>query len=171
MAMLRQLTRADSQVHNLKGTCNLALLFVKSMKAWIVFVLAVFLSAASAQVSAPVDAIFERLSKVEMFAFGPTGYAGTISQGEKDYKLILSRPSAFADFEKLLSAGNPQSKAYALVGIRAVNTNRFKELSGSLRDSNEGVTTQSGCIVFHEVLGAVLKRIEAGDYSARKSAK
>jgi hypothetical protein len=139
------------------------------MKAWIV--LAVFLSAASAQVSAPVDATFERLAKVEMFALGPTGYAGVISQGEKDYKLILSRSSVMADFERLFSAGNPQAKSYALVGIRAINPNRFKELSSSLRDSKEDVTTQSGCIVSHESLGTVLKHIEAGDYTQNPLAR
>ena len=143
--------------------------FLKSMKAWIV--LAVFLSAASAQVSAPVDATFERLAKVEMFALGPTGYAGVISQGEKDYKLILSRSSVMADFERLFSAGNPQAKSYALVGIRAINPNRFKELSSSLRDSKEDVTTQSGCIVSHESLGTVLKHIEAGDYTQNPLAR
>src|ERR1700730_10598275 len=104
-----------------------------------------------------------------MFAFCPTGYAGIISQGEKDYKLILSRPSAMADFERLFSAGNPQAKSYALLGIRAANPNRFKELSSSLRDSKEDVTTQSGCIVFQESLGDVLKHIERGDYSAGRS--
>jgi hypothetical protein len=104
-----------------------------------------------------------------MFAFGPTGYVGVISVGEKNYKLILSRPSAEADFERLVSTGNPQAKSYALVGIRVINPNRFKELSTSLRDSEEEVTTQSGCIVSNETLGKLLKRIEAGDYSAGKS--
>jgi hypothetical protein len=134
------------------------------MKVWMA--LSLLLSGVSAQVSAPVDVTFERLAKVEIFAFGPTGYAGTISQGEKDYKLILSRPSAMADFERLLSAGNPQAKSYALVGIRAIDSNRFKALSSSLRDSKEDVTTESGCIVSHESLGTVLKHLEAGDYSA-----
>lgn len=129
----------------------------------------VLVFAASAQTPATSDATFDRLAKVEIFAFGPVGYAGIISLGEKDYKLILSRPSAAADFERLLSIGNPQAKSYGLVGIRAINPNRFKELSGSLRDSKVDVTTESGCIVSHESLGNVLKHIEAGDYSKGNS--
>ena len=138
------------------------------MKAWILMVMLV--SAASAQAPATSDVALERLAKIEIFAFGPVGYAGITSQGEKDYKLILSRPSALADFEKLLSTGNAQGKSYALVGIRAVNPDHFKILSTSLRDSNADVTTERGCIVSHESLGSVLRRIEAGDYSKNKSA-
>src|SRR6202011_4288715 len=137
------------------------------MRLWILA--AVLLPIAIAQAAESVDPTFKRLAKGDVFAFGPTGYAGVISQGEKDYKLILSRPSAMADFERLFSAGNPQAKSYALLGIRAANPNRFRELSRSLRESKEDVTTQSGCIVSHESLGTVLKHIDAGDYSAGKS--
>ena len=137
------------------------------MKHWIVLALLVSATAIS-QVVAPVDSTLERLAKVDRFAFGPTGYAGVTSQGEKDYKVVLSRPSAETDFEKLFAMGNPQAKAYALVGIRALTPARWKELSRTLRDSKEEVVTQNGCIVDHEPLGTVLKRIEAGDYSRRK---
>jgi hypothetical protein len=137
------------------------------MKAWMVVI--VLLSVVSAQAPAATDSTLERLAKVEIFAFGPIGYAGVISQGEKKYRLILSRSSASADFERLFSEGNPEAKFYALVGLRAVNPTRFKELSNSLRDSTEEVLTQSGCIVSHESLGAVLKRIEAGGYPTGSS--
>lgn len=137
------------------------------MKAWIV--LTVLLSVANAQAPKPADSTLERLAKVEIFAFGPTGYAGITSQGEKDYKAILSRSSASADFERLFSLGNPQGKSYALAGLRAVNPNRFKEISGSPHESKEDVTTESGCIVSHKSLGTVLKHIEADDYATGKS--
>jgi hypothetical protein len=100
------------------------------------------LAAAIAASGQPSDSTFERIAKVDRFAFGGIGYAGITSQGEKDYKLILSRPSAVADFERLLSVGNPQAKSYALVGIHALNPNRFKELSRSLHDSKEEVLTE-----------------------------
>ena len=89
---------------------------IVQMKLWIV--VAVLLSAATAQSGEPVDLPFERLANIDRFAFGGIGYAGLTSQGEKDYKLILARPSAMADFERLLSSGNSQAKSYALVGIR-----------------------------------------------------
>jgi hypothetical protein len=75
-----------------------------------------------------VDLPFNRLSNVDLFAFGPTGIAGVISQGEKDYRLILSRPAAMTELERLLSVGNSQAKCYALVGIRTISPSRFKEL-------------------------------------------
>jgi hypothetical protein len=139
------------------------------MKLWMVFV--VLMSAASALPSEPVDSTFERLAKVDRFAFGGIGYAGITSQGEKDYKLILARPFALADFEKLLSVGNPQAKSYALFGIRVLNPDRFKELLRNLRESKTEVVTQSGCIEYNEPLGAVLKHIEAGEYSKGAAAK
>jgi hypothetical protein len=139
------------------------------MKLWMVLV--VLMSAASAQPSETVDSTFERLARVDRFAFGGIGYAGVTSQGEKNYKLILARPSALADFEKLLSVGNPQAKSYALFGIRALNPGRFKELSLNLRESKIEVVTQRGCIEYKEPLGTVLKHIEAGEYSKGAAAK
>lgn len=126
------------------------------------------LLAATAQAGVAADSTIERLAKVDRFAFGGIGYAGTTSQGEKDYKLVLARSSAMADFERLLSIGNPQAKSYALVAIRALDPHRYKELSRSFRDSKEEVVTQRGCIELHESLATVLKHIEAGEYSGGK---
>ena len=168
--MLLIFTPVDFSLREVQVSKQRALHRMTRIRLWIVA--AVLVAMAIAQVAEPVDSVFDRLSKVEIFAFGPTGYAGAISQGEKDYKMILSRPSAIADFERFFSAGNPQAKSYALVGIRAIKPNRFKELSSSLRDSKEeNVTTQSGCIVSHKSLGTVLKHIDAGDYSARMSSR
>jgi hypothetical protein len=136
------------------------------MRLWIIT--ALLLAAAAAQSGGSSDSTFERLAKVDRFAFGGIGYAGVISQGEKDYKVIFSRASAMADFERLLLVGNSQAKGYALVGIRALGPSRFKELSHSMRDSKEGLLTEKGCIVSHEPLGVVLNRIEAGEYSKGK---
>jgi hypothetical protein len=125
---------------------------------------AVLIATATVQAGEPSDSTFERITKVHRFAFGGIGIAGITSEGERDYRLILARPSATADFERLLSVGNPQAKSYALVGIRALSPTRFNELSHSLRDSKEEVLTQRGCLAFRESLAAVLKRIEAGEY-------
>jgi hypothetical protein len=111
------------------------------------------------------DTVVERLAKIGIFAFGPTGYAGAISAGEKDYRTILNRSSALEDFEKLYSTGNLQAKCYALVGIRRLDPTRFKELVRPLRDSKETVITMSGCIMSHETLGDVIKQIESGKFS------
>ena len=137
------------------------------MRTWILAASLIFVSIAHAGDS--VDSTLDRLARVDRFAFGGTGYAGVISMGEKDYRAILSRPSAEADFEKLLAIGNPQAKSYALVGIRALDPTRFKQISRPLRDSTEEIVTQSGCIVYHESLGVVLKRIDAGNYSVKRN--
>jgi hypothetical protein len=78
------------------------------MRLWII--LAVLLLAAIAQAGEPADSTIERLAKVDRFAFGGIGFAGITSQGEKDYKLVFSRSSAMADFERLLSIGKSTSK-------------------------------------------------------------
>ena len=131
----------------------------------LVIVVAGLISAAVGQGGNSVDTTFQRLAKVDRFAFGGIGYAGVTSQGEKDYKLVLSRPSAMDDFEKLLAIGNPQAKSYALVGIRSLNPKRYEELSRPFHDSKDNVVTQSGCIEWREPLSKVLQRIEAGEYS------
>ena len=115
--------------------------------------------------SQDTDPAFSRLVHVDRFAFGGIGYAGVISQGEKDYKNILARPSALEQFERVLSAGNPQGKSYALVGIRKLSPARFEELSRSLRGSKEMVTTEHGCIELHETVRAVVEQIQKGQYS------
>jgi hypothetical protein len=163
MAMLRQLTPPTPKVHNSRSVLSAVPL---NMRAWIILSV-VLVSVASAQGPEPSDETFDRLAKVEVFAFGPVEYAGITSLGEKDYKVILSRPSAAVDFERLWSTGNPQARSYAMVGIRAINPERLNELSRSLRDSKVNVTTESGCIVSHESLGTVLKHIEAGESSKR----
>jgi len=132
------------------------------MRIWILAVSLVLASFARAGDS--VDPVLDRIAKVDRFAFGGTGYAGVMSLGEKDYRVILTRPSALLDFEKLFSVGNAQGKSYALMGIRTLDPARFKQISLPLRGSTEEVVTQSGCIVDHESFGSVLKRIEAGAY-------
>jgi hypothetical protein len=114
----------------------------------------------------PVDMVLERLAEVQRFAIGGTGFAGTVSHGEQDYIIILSRTSAMADFEKLYAKGNPQAKCYALVGIRKLNPNRFKELAQPLRSSKELVATMHGCLAYQEVLEDVIKQIGGGRYNS-----
>jgi hypothetical protein len=130
------------------------------MKLWLITALLFF---AVPQTTQP-DAVLDRLSKVERFAFGPTGYAGVTSAGERDFTTVLGRGSALTDFEKLLAEGNLQAKSYALVGIHKLNPTRFEQLARPLRDSKERVTTMKGCIISHEPLALVLKQIESGKY-------
>lgn len=131
------------------------------MKFWTIA--ALFLTAGMALAEEPFSSIFGRIAKVDQFAFGPTGYAGRISQGEKDFRAILVR-SSVVDFEKLFRAGNMQAKCYALVGIRRLSPGRYNDFAKSLRSSKEMVETVHGCIGGKETVAEVIKHIDAGDY-------
>lgn len=130
------------------------------MRVWI---LTLMLMLAVPQTAQP-DLVLDRLSKVELFAFGPTGYVGTTSSGEQDYKTVLGRNSALADFEKLFTEGNIQAKCYALVGIHKLNPARFKELVRPLGESKTTVAVMEGCVISDAPLNRILKRIAAGRY-------
>jgi glycosyltransferase A (GT-A) superfamily protein (DUF2064 family) len=121
--------------------------------------------AGTARAAEKADSVADRLAKVEVFAFGGVGFAGVISPGEMDYRLLLSQPSAEAHFERLFAVGNPQAKGYALVGLRHLNSERFKALAASLRSSKIAVSTMHGCLMRHETMAAILADIQAGNYS------
>jgi hypothetical protein len=133
------------------------------MKLWLIVAFLVW--AVPQQGSPTVDVALERLAKVEVFAFGGVGFAGATSVGETNYKIIVVRPSAFADFEKLYTVGNLQAKCYALVGIRKLNPQRFKELAQPLSGSKQTVNTEHGCIRGTEPIRAVIREIGSGIYS------
>jgi len=117
-----------------------------------------------ARAQEPWDPTFDRLAKVDWFAFGPTGWTAETSQGEKDLNVIFSRPSALKDFQSLYDVGNLQAKLYALVALWVLSPDKYKELSQKLRNTKEKVTTVSGCIISHELAADVIKRIDEGQY-------
>jgi len=132
------------------------------VSCWIIAVSLLTASMATAEES--FSTIFDRLAKVEIFAFGPVGYAGRISQGEKDFRSILAR-SSVVDFEKLYRTGNIQAKFYALIGIRKLSPERYDEFARPLRTSKEEVETAHGCIVGKEPVADVIKQIDATNMS------
>ena len=137
------------------------------MSLSMIFVAALVVGAA-ANASEPADSTFDRLMKVDKFAFGGIGEGGDISQGEQDFNVILSRRSALADFVWLYSNGTLQAKAYALVGIRYLSQTRFRELAQSMGDSKESVHRQSGCKSFEEPFEKVFQDIASGRYAKVK---
>jgi len=135
----------------------------------LVMLLALLMTHAVAQTNATPDAVFDRLVKVHMYAFGGVGFAGTISQGEKDYRAILARPTALADFERLFAAGTPEAKAYALVGIHALDPDKFEELSRTVRDSDPDLQTAQGCILSKKRLSSVIDGMKQSSSVPKKS--
>ena len=113
-----------------------------------------------------VDAAVNRLSTVERFAFGKVGFAGVISQGETDFRLVLAQPKTMAlnAFEKLYAIGNSQGKSYALSGLKKLATQRFEELVAALGKSTDEVAVMRGCVVSREPLPNVAKQIGQGKF-------
>jgi hypothetical protein len=105
-------------------------------------------------------------SNVGVFAFGGVGYAGQTSEGEIDFRAVISLPSqdALAAFEKIYLTGNPQAKAYALSGIRKINASRFQELFADAEESHDEVEVMRGCVITTESLRDVAKKIDRGEW-------
>jgi hypothetical protein len=119
------------------------------------------------QADAKLDAVVSHLSKVDVFAFGGVGYAGVTSQGELDFRAIVSQPIpvALAAFEMLYVTGNPQAKAYAIVGFKKLDPNRYRELLSFTKDSADQVAVMRGCIINREALAKVVQEIEKGEFA------
>src|SRR5581483_936184 len=96
---------------------------------------------------------------------GGVGFVLATSQGELDYRAILSRKSAAADFETIFQIGNPQAKCYALTGLRQVNPSRFQSLAAPLQSSRTCVAVTRGCVTFSQSMGDTVKGIRSGIYS------
>jgi len=111
------------------------------------------------------DAVVNSLSKACSFAFGGVGFVLAISQSEKDYRAILSRDSAEADFERVFAVGNPQAKCYALVGLQQTNRKRFEVLANALESSRTPVPLSRGCVTLDFPMSEIVKRIRRGIYS------
>jgi hypothetical protein len=112
------------------------------------------------------EATVKRLAGVGRFAFGGVGFAGVISDGETDLKLVLSQPSpdALASLARLYAHGNPQAKAYALAGIKNLSRPRYRELLAVAKASMDEVLVMRGCVTTREPLWQVAKEIDAGGF-------
>lgn len=134
------------------------------MKRFAAVLLVLLCSIAPAQDT--LSATVKSITKTGVFAFGGVGFAGKISQGELDFRVIQSQPAAVAlgSFEKIYATGDPAAKSYALVGIRQLDRERFKEILQSLGGSQEMVFTMHGCIMEKHRLVDVAIAIDAGNY-------
>ena len=95
------------------------------------------------------SAAIPSIENAKVFAFGGIGYAGITSQGEKDFRVLVSQPAnvAISDFELIYVSGNSEAKSYALAGIRQLDPKHFKEMLLSLKNSTENVETMEGCVI------------------------
>lgn len=126
----------------------------------------------SAQGFSPrIDAAAARLAKAHIFAIGGVGFAGVTSEEEKDFRLILADHQAEKVFGGLYQRGNNQAKAYALLGLYLLGSDRYRDIYISLSTSNEELHLMQGCILSNEKLNVVAKRIDVGEFSRPASRK
>lgn len=109
----------------------------------------------------------ERLTTIELFAFGGIGFAGTTSDGEKAFRLVMEKPheEALRTMEEVFANGSAAAKSYALVGIRTLAPARFETLYQSVAHSREKVHTMSGCIGGTRTLQELANEIRSGAYN------
>jgi hypothetical protein len=109
---------------------------------------------------------YQRLLSTRFFAFGGVGFAGTPSEGESAFHLLLSSPSALELFQTALTKTNTSAEAtlYALCGIRRLAPATFGAHARALVERNPKVQTMSGCIAMDDRASNVVARIASGSY-------
>jgi hypothetical protein len=115
----------------------------------------------------PAQQALDRLIVVRQFALGGVGIAGTTSEGEKAYRIVLACTNAPVLFQSVLARGSNEAKLYALAGLRHLERKSFDAAAKALLAANPEVRTMSGCMVDHEKAEAVVKRIASGFYDHR----
>jgi hypothetical protein len=137
-----------------------------AVKNWTALALLCFSAIACCQDASSVALL--RIQSTAVFAFGGVGFAGRTSQGEIDFKTIVSLPreQAIASFEQLFEKVDPQAKSYALAGLRKLDVSRFETLRMSLQNSPVKVQIMRGCILSRESLQQVASGIESGQYDS-----
>ncbi|HEV2839872.1 MAG TPA: hypothetical protein VGW39_00970 [Chthoniobacterales bacterium] len=106
------------------------------------------------------------LRSVGSFALGGTGYAGTMSTGERALRKILTHADAIARLTSVLPEASPAGQLYALLGLRARDRNAYEQALAKYGPRRATVETISGCIVQRELFRDLVKRIDHGDYDS-----
>jgi hypothetical protein len=130
--------------------------------AWLLACASIFISArvTSAPTSDPAD----QLRRIESFAVGGIGVAGTMSEGERSLRNLLEDPVATVKLEGLLTKATPAGQLYALLGLRLHDRAAFERAAKDFHMPDVEVETIAGCIIWHAPFKQLLDRIKAGQY-------
>jgi len=126
-------------------------------------VLAIGLPGQSAA-AASVAVALHTLSRIDTFALGGIGVAGTISPGETAFREILADRHAINDFQTLLKKGSAPAQCYALVALHVLSPNTFKDAAAPFETTNTPVKTIGGCIISTVPMRSVVANISKGNY-------
>lgn len=100
-----------------------------------------------------------QLKKIDHYAFGGIGFAGTTSQGEKLYNEVMQRATATDDFADIADTGTPEAKMYALHALARRSPEKYRQLKKSAK-RNQKVATIQGCLAGESTVGTLLDEIE-----------
>jgi hypothetical protein len=117
------------------------------------------------EAAAPINAD-ATLRTVGRFALGGTGYAGTMSEGERALRTILTHSDAIARLTSALPEASPAGQLYALLGLRARDRDAYKQALAKYGQRRVTVETMSGCIVQRESFRDLAEQIDHGDYDS-----
>lgn len=108
----------------------------------------------------------EKLTSIQLFAFGGVGFAPKISDGERAFRVVMEKPhdEALQTMETVFANGTVEAKSYALAGIHALALHRFDALYQSVAHSPQKVHRMQGCILFEDTLQQIAKQIRDGAY-------
>ncbi len=104
------------------------------------------------------------LRKVNSFAVGGVGVAGTMSEGERALREVLKQSDAVARLQKLLPEASPATQLYALLGLRACDRDVYQGALARYGRRDATVQTMSGCILQEKSFRDLVKQIDHGDY-------
>ncbi|HEX2919425.1 MAG TPA: hypothetical protein VHN81_12970 [Edaphobacter sp.] len=108
----------------------------------------------------------DNLTKINLFAFGGVGFASRISDGERDFRVVMEKPrdEALQTMETVFANGTVEAKSYALAGIHALSPERFNALYPSVAHSPKKVHRMQGCILYEDTLKEIARQIREGAY-------
>lgn len=117
-----------------------------------------------------VTAVAGDAERIEFFAFGGVGFAGTTSQGELKYRKLMKSSDPLAAFSDWYESATPAGKAYCLVAFHELDLEKYdKEKTAILKKNHQPVSTMSGCMVMEQEWKAIFEKIESGAYKPFQS--
>jgi hypothetical protein len=111
------------------------------------------------------DPDVQRLMNVNLLAFGPVGFAGITSDGEKAFAALVRKKEAIRYVMQVFDHGTPEAQCYALIALREYSDELYDQCKTRFWNSSpDKIATMTGCIVSAEDTGKVLGAIERGAY-------
>jgi len=122
------------------------------------------LAESSREQAAAIDA----LNHADHFCFGGAGFAGAMSEGERNFRVLFTGKQPGEAFLTVFQKGNIQAKMYALVAMRTLDRPAYEKLLAQHGKSlaRQEVATMAGCIVMNLPGQSVLDEIAKGRYDS-----